>query len=409
MGVFWKSRWSIVLERYLLMSFFDEERRKRLLIIVLAPIIFFLVIFMSVAGLGTTAGTAASPLSREVEKWRPTVNKYCSQYKIGEYTDLALALMQAESGGCEPDPMQAAEGAYGLYCLKTKNNGGGHSHSPNGIPSGHAECSINAGVQELRDALKKASVESPYDIDHIKVAIQGYNYGMDRWIIWIKKHGGKYTLALSKQYSDTMMPAGAKGTPNHAEKVMKYYSIATGDSSAEISLLDGNCGLKVVYYNQGDAAWRSLPYSTSTIGKSGCGPTSAAICISTLSGKKVTPRQTCEWAGKNGYYVSGAGSKHDVIPALAKKYKLKCKGVGRNKSEIVSALKSKKLVIAIMSHGHFTKGGHFIVLTGIKNGKITVADCGSRERTKKTWSLDLIVNESNGSASAGGPFWVISK
>ena len=90
-----------MLERYLLMSFFDEERRKRLLIIVLAPIIFFLVIFMSVAGLGTTAGTAASPLSREVEKWRPTVNKYCSQYKIGEYTDLALALMQAESGGCE--------------------------------------------------------------------------------------------------------------------------------------------------------------------------------------------------------------------------------------------------------------------------------------------------------------------
>ena len=72
-------------------------------------------------------------------------------------------------------------------------------------------------------------------------------------------------------------------------------------------------------------------------------------------------------------------------------------------------MKSKNLVIAIMSHGHFTKGGHFIVLTGIKNGKITVADCGSRERTKKTWSLDLIVNESNSSASAGGPFWIISK
>ncbi len=67
---------------------------------------------------------------------------------------------------------------------------------------------------------------------------------------------GKYTLALSKEYSDTMMPAGAKGTPNHAEKVMKYYSIATGDSSAEILLLEGNSGLKVVYYNQGDAAWK---------------------------------------------------------------------------------------------------------------------------------------------------------
>ena len=264
----------------------DEENRKKLLIIILIPILFFIVAMLAASDMGTTAGTAASPLSDQVEKWRPMVSQYCTKYKIPDYVDLALALMQAESSGSEPDPMQAAEGAYGLYCLKTKNNNGGHSHSPNGIPTGHGECSINAGVQELRDALKKADVESPYDIDHIKVAIQGYNYGMDRWISWIKKHGGKYTLALSKEYSDTMMPAGAKGTPNHAEKVMKYYSIATGDSSAEILLLEGNSGLKVVYYNQGDAAWESLPYSTSTIGSSGCGPTSMAICISTLTGKK---------------------------------------------------------------------------------------------------------------------------
>ena len=118
---------------------------------------------------------------------------------------------------------------------------------------------------------------------------------------------------------------------------------------------------------------------------------------------------TCNWAGKHGYYVSGAGSKHDVVPALAKQYKLKCKGVGKSKKEIIKALKSKKLVVAIMASGHFTKGGHFIVLTGIKDGKITVADCGSRERTKQTWSLDLIVNEARSGASAGGPFWIISK
>lgn len=388
----------------------DEKKRKRILIAVLFPVIFILVLILGAASLfQTSSGTAGEPLSAKVEAWRPVVQKYCSQYGIGEYTDLALALMQAESGGNEPDPMQAAEGSFGEYCLKTKNKNGGHTKGPNGIPTGHGECSINAGVQELRAALKKAEVESPYDIDHIKVAIQGYNYGMDRWISWIKKHGGKYTLALSKEYSRTMMPAGAKGTPNHAEKVMRYYSIATGDSSAEISLLEGNSGLKVVYYNQGDAAWASLPYGSSTIKKSGCGPTSMAICISTLSGKKVTPRQTATWAGRNGYYVKGAGSSHSVVPALAKHYKLSCKGVGKNQTEIIKALKSGKLIAAIMAPGHFTSGGHFIVLTGIKNGKITVADCGSRERTKKTWSLSLILNEARSGASAGGPFWIISK
>lgn len=133
----------------------DEENRKKLLIIILIPILFFIVAMLAASDMGTTAGTAASPLSDQVEKWRPMVSQYCTKYKIPDYVDLALALMQAESSGSEPDPMQAAEGAYGLYCLKTKNNNGGHSHSPNGIPTGHGECSINAGVQELRDALKK--------------------------------------------------------------------------------------------------------------------------------------------------------------------------------------------------------------------------------------------------------------
>lgn len=357
----------------------------------------------------SSANFGAIGISQEVEARRPMVQKYCDKYKISEYCDLALALMMAESGGREPDPMQAAEGAYGPYCLKTKNKSGGHVQGPNGIPTGHAECSINAGVQELRDALKKAEVDSPTDIDHIKVAIQGYNFGMDRWIAWIKKHGGIYTLALSEQYSRECMPAGAKGTPNHAEKVMRYYSTSTGDSSAEVGTLEGNCGLKVVYYNQGDAAWWKLPYGTSTIKKSGCGPTSMAICISTFTGKKVTPRMTCDWAGKHGYYQPGSGSLHSVVPDLAKHYKLKCKGVGQSKKEVIKALKSGKLVVALMGPGHFTKGGHFIVLTGIKDGKITVADCGSRKRTKQTWSLDLITNESKGSASAGGPFWIISK
>lgn len=388
----------------------DEEGRKRLIAVILIPIIFLIVILIAGSSLFSTfSGSASSPLSDEVEAWRPMVQQYCEKYQIADYTDLALALMQAESSGNEPDPMQAAEGAYGLYCLKTKNTAGGHSHIPGGIPSGHGECSINAGIQELRDALQKADVESPYDIDHIKVAIQGYNYGMDRWINWIKEHGGKYTLELSQEYSNTMMPSNAKGTPNHAEKVIRYYSIAAGDSSAEVLLLEGNSGLQVVYYNQGDAAWKSLPYGDSTIGEAGCGPTSMAICISTLTNQKVTPRQTATWAAENGYYVSGAGSSHSIVPALAQKYNLECKGIGKDKEEIINALRTGKLVVAIMGPGHFTNEGHFMVLTGIKDGKITVADCGSKQRTGQTWSIDLIINEARNGASAGGPFWVITR
>lgn len=374
------------------------------LLCLLLPILLIVVIFSA----GVTIqnqNTQSASLSPEVEKWRPVVQKYCDQYKIGEYTDLALALMMQESGGAEPDLMQAAEGSYGLYCLKTKNDQGGHRHSSGGIPKGHGECSINAGVQELRDALKAAKVESPYDIGRIMVALQGYNYGMSGWISWINQHGGVYTLALSQEYSRTRMPEGAKGTPEHAQLVMRYYTYNDVGGTVMVS---GNGGVDVVYYSQADPRWGGIDFGGNTVAAAGCGPTSMAICISTLS-KKVSPLTTCKWGAKQGYYVKGAGWSHAVIPALAKQYHLKCKGIGKNRSELSRALSEKKLVVAIMAKGHFTGKGHYIVLRGMtSDGKILVADCGSKARNK-AWDFDIVYNEARNGADAGGPFWIISK
>lgn len=364
----------------------------------------FILIIILLAG-ASSQSTQNASLSSTVEAWRPTVQKYCDKYGIGDYTDLALALMMQESGGAEPDPMQAAEGSYGLYCLKTKNNSGGHSHNSGGIPKGHGECSINAGVQELRDALKAAKVKDPYDIGRIMVALQGYNYGMSGWIKWINHHGGVYTLALSQEYSRTMMPEGAKGTPEHAQLVMRYYSYNDVGATTTVS---GNGGVSVVYYSQADPRWGSIDFGGNTIQAAGCGPTSMAICISTLD-KKVSPVTTCKWAAKAGYYVKGKGWSHSVIPGLAKHYKLKCKGIQRNKTALIKALKEKKLVVAIMGPGDFTKRGHYIVLRGMtKSGEILVADCGNKARNK-AYPFDTVFNQSRGNADAGGPFWVITK
>jgi hypothetical protein len=62
-----------------------------------------------------------------------------------------------------------------------------------------------------------------------------------------------------------------------------------------------------------------------------------------------------------------------------------------------------------MTKGHFTSGGHFIVLRGITaEGKILVADPASVKRSEQEWALSLIVNEAHRGAGAGGPFWVLS-
>lgn len=160
-----------------------------------------------------------------------------------------------------------------------------------------------------------------------------------------------------------------------------------------------------IYFNQGDAAWNDNGYR---IKQAGCGPTSMAVVISSLTGKWVTPVDTTVWAYEHGYY-SGQGSVHGLIPALAKEYGLNCKGVGTDEDAIREALQEENPVVCLMGPGYFTKGGHFMVLVGIdEDDNVTVADVGSRERSKYKYQLTDIISQSK-AASAGGPFWIISK
>ena len=165
----------------------------------------------------------------------------------------------------------------------------------------------------------------------------------------------------------------------------------------------------VVYFSQYDSRWGGLMYGkTNTIAGAGCGPSSLAICISTLTNKTVTPPEVCTWSVKTGHRCEGSGSYHSLIPDGAAHWGVPCRGIGQSKKQLVQALQDGKLVIAIMSRGHFTRGGHFIVLRGITSqGKILVADCASYERSQKEWEINIFLNECNKGSAAGGPFWVL--
>lgn len=87
------------------------------------------------------------------------------------------------------------------------------------------------------------------------------------------------------------------------------------DVSGDIFTYDtvGKGVKKVVYFNQTEEPWGSMPYGTSTIGAAGCGPTSMSIVISTLTGQTVNPQTTCAFSIQNGEYVSGVGTAHSFI------------------------------------------------------------------------------------------------
>lgn len=159
-----------------------------------------------------------------------------------------------------------------------------------------------------------------------------------------------------------------------------------------------------IYFNQGDSAWNQNGYC---IAKAGCGPTSMAVVISSLTGKWVTPLDTAIWGYQHGFY-SREGSAHEMIPAMATAYGLRCQGVGTDYQAIKKALKAGKPVVCLMGPGYFTRGGHFMVLVAIDNNDcVTVADVGSRTRSAYKYRLADVIAQSKG-ASAGGPFWVMS-
>ena len=194
------------------------------------------------------------------------------------------------------------------------------------------------------------------------------------------------------------------------------YSTPNGsaDNTADMDFSDivftGRGNAKdVVYFSQYDSRWGGLMYGkTNTIAGAGCGPTSLAICVSTLTNKTVLPPEICDWSVRTGHRCEGSGSYHSLIPDGAAHYNVPCRGIGRSKAALVKALQDGKLVIAIMSAGHFTRGGHFIVLRGITDdGRILVADCASYERSQKAWDLGVFLAECNKGAAAGGPFWVL--
>lgn len=162
---------------------------------------------------GGSGSNAYTPVSAEVEAYEPLIQKYAKQYGIPEYVELIKAVMMQESGGRGLDPMQAAEGSFNTR----------YPHEPNGIQD--PEYSIQCGVQELKAALISAEVETPIDMERIKLALQGYNFG-NGYISWAKTNYGGYSYANAVEFS-TMQAArlgwDSYGDTQYPAHVLRYY------------------------------------------------------------------------------------------------------------------------------------------------------------------------------------------
>ena len=168
--------------------------------------------------------------------------------------------------------------------------------------------------------------------------------------------------------------------------------------------------VNIVYFNQTDEAWAGQPYGRDHIGGYGCGPTAMSMVLSSLTGEVVDPAAVAKWAASNGFWARKSGSYHTIVEGTTHAFGLEAESFsGRTVDELLSALLSDKLLVALMGPGHFTRRGHFILLRGITlSGGVLVADPASRERSLTVWDPQLILDELSASTSGGAPLWSVT-
>lgn len=151
---------------------------------------------------------------------------------------------------------------------------------------------------------------------------------------------------------------------------------------------------EVPLFLQWDPMWGYQRYGSDYLAITGCGPTCLAMVGYYLTGEeRFTPDQVAAFAQDNGYYQTGYGSSWKLISQGCGELGLKATELPLVKKKIVSALESGAPIILAMGPGDFTTTGHYIVLTGVAEGKFTVNDPNSRINSQILWAYEDIESQ----------------
>lgn len=150
-----------------------------------------------------------------------------------------------------------------------------------------------------------------------------------------------------------------------------------GDNSGNgLSLLGTYQGL--TYYSQADSRWASIPYTSTgnynqTMKSSACGPTSAAIVVSSSKGA-ILPTTMANLFVDNNFRTANSGTAWAAYSFVADYFGFDDYHTTTDYNTMINYLKQGYFVIASCGSGLFTSGGHYIVLVSDDNGIIRVFD-----------------------------------
>lgn len=179
------------------------------IIIIVVLAVFISSPFSIFAGVGTSPDdeqaetvAVAMNLPESVLRYKPIVEKECTEQGIPQYVDVILAIMMQESGGRVPDVMQSSAS------MGQPNN------------SLQPEESIKQGVKYFKSILDDGQSKG-VDFD---ACLQAYNFGIG-FISYVQNQGGSYSYAIASQFSDVKakeMGVARYGDKEYVPNVYRY-------------------------------------------------------------------------------------------------------------------------------------------------------------------------------------------
>lgn len=266
-----------------------------------------------------------------------------------------------------PESIQDAV-AYIEYSQKLKDNNGNLentiiSHYLGHVPTSDAEWnSVPAGGNSLTPRQYVDGFMAAYNSNEGSNISLHYTEAPD----FAKYASGKTTSTTSTPSATTATCGGASGDGGYT---------------------DVN-GIKMYY--QYKEPWASQRYGIGTIEECGCGPTSLAIAVSTLTGNDITPKAMADWFVDNGGQVGNGSCASNWIwesksALFTSTYGVTIEPIGNSADSIKSALGGGGALV-IMSQdqrGMFTSGGHIMLARGVAGNNILVADPNNEEYTNR--------------------------
>lgn len=158
-------------------------------------------------------------ITKEVQDYRPLVEKYAKEYGVTPYIDVLLAIMMQESGGRGNDPMQSSESYCGkVGCIKDP------------------EQSIKQGVYYFSEVLDDAKGD-------LELAVQSYNFGRG-FINYVLEETGSYSEEIAIDFSKKMYEnASDKSIYSCLREEAKQYNACYGDIYYVQSVMEYKEGL----------------------------------------------------------------------------------------------------------------------------------------------------------------------